>query len=172
MIIVKTFAAAADLTEAPTLTVELPYDLRKKSRLRVTATCGRDVGIQLPRGSELLDGQHLRAEDGSLIEVKAAAETVSTVTADDALLLMRAAYHLGNRHMPLQIAEHWLRYQHDHVLDDMVMGLGLAVTVEQAPFQPESGAYHRHGHSHSHSHSNARSGGHDHGHEADHGHAH
>ena len=85
-------------------------------------------------------------------EVIASAETVSKVTCDQPLLLLKAAYHLGNRHVPLQVTEHWLRYQHDHVLDDMVRGLGLQVSVEQAPFQPESGAYHRHGAGHSHNH--------------------
>ena len=158
MITVKKFLTTASPAKTPRLTVELPYDLRKKSRLRTVSRCGEEVGIQLPRGSELRDGQRLLAENGAVVEIVAAAETVSTITAEDPLLLLKAAYHLGNRHMPLQISKRWLRYQHDHVLDDMVAGLGLTVTVEQAPFQPESGAYHRHGgslqdsHSHEHHH--------------------
>src|SRR5690606_19401857 len=136
--------------------------------------CGREVGIQLPRGTELHQGQRLLADSGEHIEIIASAELVSTATATSPLHLLQAAYHLGNRHVPLQVSEHWLRYQHDHVLDDMVRGLGLVVTVEQAAFQPESGAYHRHGdggrspeHDHSHEphqeHSHKNSHGHSHG---------
>ncbi len=96
----------------------------------------------LPRGHVLRGGDCLRASDGRIIEIHAAAEAVSTARSDDAQLLARAAYHLGNRHMPLQVGAGWLRYRHDHVLDEMVKGLGLAVQTEQAPFEPESGAYH------------------------------
>ena len=132
--------------------VDLPYDMRKRSRLRATSRCGREIGIQLPRGTELLHGQRLLGEGGEQVEIVASEETVSTVSAKSQLLLLKAAYHLGNRHVPLQVTENWLRYQHDHVLDDMVVGLGLNVSVEQAPFQPESGAYHRHSDSASDSH--------------------
>ncbi|MAT50447.1 MAG: urease accessory protein UreE [Porticoccaceae bacterium] len=152
MIIVKQLMGTGQPAPDQRLIVELPYDLRKKSRLRTKARCGRDVGFQLPRGSALMDGQRFVAESGEVVEVIASAETVSKVTCDQPLLLLKAAYHLGNRHVPLQVTEHWLRYQHDHVLDDMVRGLGLQVSVEQAPFQPESGAYHRHGAGHSHNH--------------------
>ena len=141
--------------------VQLPYDLRKKSRLRVDSLCGIAIGIQLPRGTELLDRQYLVGDGGESVQVLAARETVSTVTATNPLQLARAAYHLGNRHVPLQITETWLRYQHDHVLDDMVRGLGLEVTVDSAAFQPESGAYHR-----------GSDGGHHHHHDDDDGHAH
>lgn len=150
-----------DHRDTAILRVELPYDQRKKSRLLATSTCGKEVGIQLARGSELRHGQRLLADSGEQVEIIASAETVSTVTAENPLQLLKAAYHLGNRHVPLQVTEHWLRYQHDHVLDDMVVGLGLTVTVEKAPFQPEPGAYtqtagqseHRH-HDHSpHDHS-------------------
>lgn len=163
--------------------VELPYDSRKKSRLRAMSQCGREVGIQLARGSELRHGQRLVGDGGEQVEIVASKETVSTVAGDASLLLLKAAYHLGNRHVPLQITETWLRYQHDHVLDEMVVGLGLSVRVEQAPFQPESGAYHRHGdgqtqghshghgHGHSHSHSHSEGESHHHSHDADeHGH--
>ena len=82
----------------------------------------------------------------------AAPERVTTARAEDARLLARAAYHLGNRHVALQIDGLWLRYSHDHVLDDMVLGLGLQLTVEELPFEPEAGAYHSHeaGQSHGH----------------------
>ena len=154
MLIVTRFANPAEHADRAAITVELPYDLRKKSRLRAVSRCGLEVGFQLERGSELRDGQRLLADSGEVVEIVASPETVSTVTSDSPLLLLRAAYHLGNRHVPLQVAQHWLRYQHDHVLDDMVTGLGLSVRVEQAPFQPESGAYSRHqgtaGHHHHH----------------------
>ncbi len=106
------------------------------------------------RGTILREGDLLLADDGRAVRVVAAPEMVSTVSAEDPLTLMRAAYHLGNRHVPLQIGEGWLRYQHDHVLDDMVRGLGLSVRVEEAPFEPEAGAYGGHSalapHAHSH----------------------
>ncbi len=120
----------------------LPFGDRQRSRLRTQLDGGEEVGLMLPRGHVLRDGDCLRASDGRIIAVSAAVEAVSTAYADDAQLLARAAYHLGNRHMPLQVGAGWLRYRHDHVLDDMVKGLGLKVQTEQAPFEPESGAYH------------------------------
>ncbi|OEF24298.1 urease accessory protein UreE [Vibrio rumoiensis] len=139
-------------------TLSLPIDSRIKSRLKVTLDDGRDAGLFLPRGNILRDGQVVKSECGLLIEIKAAAETVSSVYCEDALLLNRVTYHLGNRHVPLQIAQGWVRYQHDHVLDDMVVGLGAKVTVEKASFEPEDGAY------------GGRSGGHHHHHDHDHAH--
>jgi urease accessory protein len=93
----------------------------------------------------------LLADDGRVIEVVAAPETVSTVREAGGGNLARAAYHLGNRHVALQIGARWLRYQHDHVLDDMVRGLGFTVEIEQAPFEPEAGAYGAGSHQHQHS---------------------
>ena len=144
-------------------TLTLPLDSRIKSRLRATLDDGREAGLFLERGTTLRDGDCLQAEDGTIVQVKAAAETVSEVQCDDPHLLARACYHLGNRHVPLQIEPGLLRYQHDHVLDDMLRGLGLEVTVREAPFEPEPGAYggsaqghsHDHGHTHSHSHDHA-----------------
>jgi urease accessory protein len=129
----------------------LPFELRQKSRLRTHLASGVEVGLFLERGTVLRGGDQLRAEEGMIIEVVAADETVSTVVSADASQLARAGYHLGNRHVAVQFGKGWLRYRHDHVLDDMVRGLGLAVIVEQAPFEPEGGAYgHSHGHSHGH----------------------
>ncbi|MFZ1640934.1 MAG: urease accessory protein UreE [Candidatus Contendobacter sp.] len=139
----------ADLPVQATLT--LPFDLRCKSRLRTRLDSGEEVGLFLPRGTVLRHGDRLRATGGLVVEVRAAPETVSTARADDPLLLARAAYHLGNRHVALQLGPGWLRYPHDHVLDGMVQELGLAVICEQAPFEPEAGAYgggHHHGHDH------------------------
>jgi urease accessory protein len=147
-------------------TLSLPIDKRIKSRLKVTLDDGREAGLFLPRGEILRGGDLLQCTEGLVIQVQAAPETVSTVHSDNALALARACYHLGNRHVPLQIAATWVRYQHDHVLDDMVRGLGLVVMVEQAPFEPEAGAYKSGGHSHSHSH------GHSHGHNGEHSHGH
>lgn len=132
-------------------TVTLEYNDRTKSRLRVTLNSGEDAGIHLPRGSSLLHGDVLQTEDGFTVLVEAAKEKVSTVKTDDAHLLARACYHLGNRHVPLQIEETWVRYRHDHVLDDMLVSLGLTVIVADETFEPESGAYHS-GHSHQHTH--------------------
>ncbi|HKS12554.1 MAG TPA: urease accessory protein UreE [Pseudomonas sp.] len=146
---------------APTGSVTLSVDARIKSRLRVRLDDGRDAGLMLERGHLLRGGELLGDEQGAhVIRVLAAPEAVSTVRCADPLLLARAAYHLGNRHVPLQIEPGLLRYQHDHVLDDMLRGLGLAVEAEQAPFEPEAGAYqsapHGHGHGHGHSHAHGQ----------------
>lgn len=141
----------------------LPYDDRKKSRLRARTERGVEVGIVLERGSALHDGDLLQADTGALIAVRAAPESVSEAVTSDALLLVRAAYHLGNRHVPLQIGAGWLRYQHDHVLDGMLRELGLEVSVGKKAFEPEGGAYSR-GHGHGHGLDHDHGHGHDHGH--------
>ena len=131
----------------------LPFEVRSRSRFRARLQSGEAVGVQLPRGEILRGGDQLLASDGRVIEVAAADEEVSTVRGEDGAQLARAAYHLGNRHVPLQIGAGWIRYGHDHVLDDMVRGLGLAVNIEAAPFEPEAGAYPVHaGAAHEHSH--------------------
>jgi urease accessory protein len=122
-------------------TATLTHDQRQRRRLRVLLDDGRDAGILLDRVEGLRDGDCLAADDGLVVTVRAAAETLSRVACDDALLLARACYHLGNRHVPLQISAGDLCYVHDHVLDEMVRGLGLSVTCVQAPFEPEPGAY-------------------------------
>ncbi|HEY2734365.1 MAG TPA: urease accessory protein UreE [Polyangiales bacterium] len=139
-------------------TLALPYDDRKKSRLLARTAGGHEVAIVLERGSLLKDGDRLAAISGEILQVLAAPESVSEVESHDALLMTRAAYHLGNRHVPLQIEAGLLRYQHDHVLDAMLRELGLEVNVRMAPFQPEGGAYartvieHAHPHHHDHEH--------------------
>jgi len=129
------------------LRLVLPFDLRSRSRFRARLVGGEEVGVMLARGQILRGGDLLLTDDGRVVEVGAAPEWVSTLRADDARLLARVAYHLGNRHVALQIGAGWLRYSHDHVLDEMARGLGAQLTVEQAPFEPEAGAYDA-GHSH------------------------
>jgi len=119
----------------------LPYEARCRSRLRAKLVDGEEVAVFLERGQVLRGGELLLAADGRVIEVRAAPEVVSTVRSLEPLQLLRAAFHLGNRHVTLQITANWLRYLHDHVLDEMVRGLGLSVVVEEAPFEPEAGAY-------------------------------
>jgi urease accessory protein len=122
-------------------TLTLPFELRQKSRLRTWLDNGADVGLFLPRGTVLRHGDRLRTTTGLIVEVRAAPESVSTTRTEDSRLLACAAYHLGNRHVPLQIDAGWLRYLHDHVLDRMIRDLGLDVVHEQAPFEPEAGAH-------------------------------
>ncbi|QEP43905.1 urease accessory protein UreE [Ectothiorhodospiraceae bacterium BW-2] len=131
-------------------TLTLPLEQRVKGRLRVILDDGRDAGLFLERGPVLRGGDQIASDEGVVVEICAAAETVSTVRGEDALQLARACYHLGNRHVALQIGDGWLRYRHDHVLDQLVVGLGLTVICEQAPFEPESGAYGEQGLGHSH----------------------
>jgi urease accessory protein len=133
----------------------LTFDQRARTRQKVELENGDAAGLFLPRGSVLQHGNKIQAESGEVVEIRAAKETVSTLYVKDPLIMARACYHLGNRHVPLQIAEGFVRYQHDHVLDDMVSGLGLSVVSEQAAFQPEAGAYGGHGHQHSHGSSHA-----------------
>lgn len=125
----------------PQAILTLPFELRQKSRLLARLDNGESVALFLPRGTVLRQGDLLRTKTGMVIQVNAALEEVSTATTDDPLLLARACYHLGNRHVPLQIGPNWLRYLHDHVLDGMVRKLGLAIVREHAPFEPEAGAY-------------------------------
>ncbi|MBX2878710.1 MAG: urease accessory protein UreE [Granulosicoccus sp.] len=136
----------------PDDSVTLIFELRSKSRQRVRLDSGQEAAISLVRGSQLFPGDLLISDCGKVVEVKAGNEKLSIVQSDDQLLLARASYHLGNRHIALQINHNELRYLHDHVLDEMVEGLGLAVQVELLPFMPESGAYGEHAHVPGHSH--------------------
>jgi urease accessory protein len=134
--------------------VALAYDERKRSRLKVQLVSGVEAGIFLERGDYLQDGDKLQAEeDSAIVEIRAAPEKLIEAVAASPLLFARAAYHLGNRHVPVQIlpTENGgkLRFQTDHVLAEMLRGLGCAISECEAPFQPESGAYggghHHHG---------------------------
>jgi urease accessory protein len=131
-------------------TLTLCFEERQRSRLRTLLDNGAEAGLFLDRGQVLRDGDRLTTAGGVIIEVRAAPEPVSTVACADAVQLARAAYHLGNRHVALQVGDGWVRYRNDHVLDAMVRGLGLEVVREVAPFEPEGGAYGGHAHRHGH----------------------
>lgn len=119
----------------------LPFELRQKSRLRTQLVSKEEVGIFLERGTILRDGDFLEADDGRVVKVVAAPEAVIRIQCKTAEALTRVAYHLGNRHVPLQIGDGWLRLSADHVLKQMVVGLGAEVSEETEPFEPEAGAY-------------------------------
>ncbi len=133
---------------APTLILSLNHEQRRQARLRVTLPDGSSVGLMLQRGLALKDGDRLRSEDGSLVaRIEAAVEAISRASTRDLHLLARAAYHLGNRHVALELGADFLAYPRDHVLDGLCRELGLTVTHALAPFEPESGGYageHRH----------------------------
>lgn len=150
-------------------TLTLSFEDRRRSRLLVRLDDGREAALMLPRGTVLREGDLLRSpgEPPLLVRVRAAAETLSVARTADPLLLSRGAYHLGNRHVPLQIGPGWLAYQHDHVLDELARSLGLVVATESTAFEPEAGGYRHAGSAHSEAHSHA----HSHSHSQTHSHA-
>jgi urease accessory protein len=179
--------ASALVKRAPT--VELDWDVRQKSRFDATDSTGRAVGVFLPRGTLVRGGDVLVAEDGSLIRVVAAPQEVLRITActehGSPFDLTRAAYHLGNRHVPIELQPDHLKIEPDHVLADMLRAMHMTVVTVQEAFEPEGGAYSSQGHAHAahahaghthgtHSHDHAH-GTHDHGHDhthCDHDHPH
>jgi urease accessory protein len=128
-------------------TVHLTFEARSKSRLLLTLDSGERAALVLERGRVLKGGDVVRTQDGRDIEIIAAQEALLEARSDDALLLARAAYHLGNRHVAVQVMPGRLRFLNDHVLAEMVRKLGLSVAPLQAAFEPEGGAY---GHTHAH----------------------
>jgi urease accessory protein len=151
-------------------TVELDWDVRQKSRFDATDSAGRQIGVFLPRGTVVRGGDVLVAEDGSLIKVIAAPQAVLKITHcsdhGSPYDLIRAAYHLGNRHVPIELKPDHLKIEPDHVLADMLRAMHLIVNAVDEAFEPENGAYATGGHAHT---------GHNHGHEGhghDHGHSH
>lgn len=132
---------------APTARLELDFDARTKSRLRTRLADGEEVGLFLPRGTILRGGDRLQAQDGRIVEVVSAPEELLEAHCANASALARVAYHLGNRHVAVQVGDGWLRIQTDHVLKTMLVGLGVEVSSLSAPFEPEAGAY-AHGHHH------------------------
>ena len=127
--------------------IELAFEQRERSRFRASLLSGEEIGVDLPRGSLIRHGDRLLLQDGRVVAVEAAPERLMEVRAADAAGLARLAYHIGNRHVPLQVGAGWLRLLPDHVLRAMIEGLGGRVTDVETGFQPESGAY---GHSHVH----------------------
>jgi len=158
-------------------TIELDWDVRQKSRFAATDSAGRELGIFLPRGTLVRGGDVLVAEDGSMVRVIAAPQPVLVITHcanhGSPFDLTRAAYHLGNRHVPIELQPDHLKIEPDHVLADMLRAMHLIVKAQDLPFEPEGGAYaaghgghdHDHGHDHGHSHDAGQGHGHAHGHE-------
>jgi urease accessory protein len=154
-------------------TVELDWDVRQKSRFDCTDSAGRQLGVFLQRGMVVRGGDVLVAEDGSLVLVVAAGQPVLRITHCAAhgspYDLIRAAYHLGNRHVPIELKPDHLKIEPDHVLAEMLRAMHLIVSDVTESFEPENGAYSSHGgHSHSHGHNHE----HDHAHLAEHSHEH
>jgi urease accessory protein len=134
----------------------LPFELRQKSRLATTLANGEPAALLLPRGAVLRGGECLRADDGRYARIVAADEDVMDARSGDVNTLARVAYHLGNRHAPVEIGDGFVRFAADTVLATMVEGLGASVTVHRAPFEPEVGAYGGH---HTHHSGEARHAG-------------
>ncbi len=156
--------APALLKRAASITLD--WDVRQKSRFESTDSAGRQVGVFLQRGQVVRGGDVLVGEDGSLIQVRAAPQAVLRITHCTAhgtpFDLTRAAYHLGNRHVPIELQADHLKIEPDHVLADMLRAMHLIVNEVDESFEPENGAYGEHGGGHHH--------GHDHDHAHDHGH--
>ena len=146
--------------------LKLPFDSRQKSRLRTKLVSGEEVALMLPRGEILRGGDLVTASDGRVIEVIAEPEKLLHIESAE---LAKVAYHLGNRHVPVQVGKDFLRIGADHVLAEMLKKLGASVKEVEAPFEPEAGAY-----AGGHQHDEMGHGGkiHDHGHDHDHDHDH
>ena len=180
------------LKRAPTITLD--WDVRQKSRFEAADSSGRLVGVFLQRGHVVRGGDVLVLEDGSLVRVLAAPQPVLHIshcpTHGSPFDLVRAAYHLGNRHVPIELKPDHLKIEPDHVLADLLRAMHLIVRADTLAFEPEAGAYaaqahthghddptptptaHGHEHGHEHEHPHAHGHEHPHGHEHDHGHAH
>lgn len=154
--------------------LELDWDIRQKSRFDTVASDERHVGVFLPRGTVVRGGDVLITQDGSLLRVVAAPQPVLRITAcpdhpahEQAFDLMRAAYHLGNRHVPIELRPDHLKIEPDHVLADMLRAMHLTVVEVREPFEPEAGAYGGHGGHASHGAGDVHAHGH-HGHDHPH----
>ena len=132
--------------------VTLPYAKRERSRQRLRLDRGDEASLVLPPRTRLEIGDQVCSGEGFHVLVRAASEKLSQARTSDAHLLARACYHLGNRHVALEVGPGWVQYEPDHVLDEMVSRLGLTVETVSAPFSPERGAYHDGGHAAGHTH--------------------
>ena len=170
--------AASSWHGEPADTVVLEFDDRHRRRMAMTGTRGLEFLLDLAEVVALRGGDALVLEDGRLVEVVAAPEPLLEIRCRDTLHLVRVAWHLGNRHLPMQVMAKGLRIRRDHVIEEMVRGLGGRVMEIEAPFDPEGGAYavaaaHEHAHDHhDHAHHGHDHHHHDHGHSHEHGHAH
>jgi urease accessory protein len=168
--------AAGTWTGEPADSVVLEFDERHRRRFVMTGVGGLAFLLDLPEAAMLRGGDGLRLEDGRVVEVVAAPEPLAEIRAADALALMRVAWHLGNRHLPTELAPRALRIRRDPVIEDMARGLGARVVPVEAPFSPEGGAYvraepthaHGHDHAHGHNHDHGRPHHHSHGHDHEH----
>jgi urease accessory protein len=173
--------ARGDWRGEPADTVVLDFDDRHRRRFALEAVGGLNVLLDLPEAVALRTGDALKLEDGRMVEVVGASEPLAEIRAESPEHLLRLAWHLGNRHLPVQVAGQRLRIRRDHVIEAMVQGLGGQVRAIEAAFDPEGGAYakaaqahhhghddhhhhHDHGHKHAHSHAEAHSHAHAHAH--------
>lgn len=157
--------ATAGHWQATDSTAEIPldFDARHRRRIRLHASNGEHLLLDLPKAVAMAEGDGLQAEDGRWFRISAKPEPLLEVTASDRLALMRLTWHLGNRHTPAEVQTDRILIRHDHVLAAMVEGLGGEARSVEEPFQPEGGAYGDHGHAHAHTHDD----GHHHGHSHD-----
>jgi urease accessory protein len=163
--------AAGDWKGQAVDTVVLDFDDRHRRRVTMQGVGGTSFLLDLLDTVALRTGDAVELEDGRLVEVVGAPENLSEIKAESPEHALRLAWHLGNRHLPVQIAGGKLRIRHDHVIEEMVKGLGGAVRAIQAPFDPEGGAYLQAAHKHEHHHHDGCCG-HDHGHKHEHNHKH
>lgn len=161
---------AAEVVRAALDTVRLDFDERHRRRFLLTTEAGREVLLDLPEVPSLAEGDGLLLEDGGVITVRCADEALLEVRAETPRVLARLAWHLGNRHLPTEIADGVIRLREDHVIEDMLQRLGAQVRHVRAPFHPEGGAY-GHGRTHGHAH-HEHEGAHDHDHGPGHSHDH
>lgn len=173
--VIAAFTLAGKPVEAASDRVVLDHDLRHRRRIVLRTVSGVEFLLDLPQATTLRHGDSLLLDDGQVIAVEAAPEKLVEIAADDPDALMRIAWHLGNRHLPTQLMGDRIRIRFDHVIVDMVKGLGGRVREVMAAFDPEGGAYgfgttmghHHHGDGHHHEHDHGYGGHHHHGHEHD-----
>lgn len=163
--------ARGDWRGEPADTVVLDFDDRHRRRFAMEGVGGLNFLLDLPEAIALRTGDALKLEDGRLVEVVGASEPLAEIRAESPEHLLRLAWHLGNRHLPVQVANGRLRIRRDHVIEAMVEGLGGKVRAIEAAFDPEGGAYAQASHAHHHGHDHAHDHGHHH-HDHGHGHAH
>ena len=165
MLTARTLLAAGTFDAADAETVTLDREGRHRRRISLTGDAGTRFLLDLPEAAALKDGDGLELEDGRIVVVRSAAEPLLEVTAGGPHHLLRLAWHIGNRHVPAMIEPDRILIRRDHVIADMLRGLGGVVAEIEAPFEPEGGAYGGHGHAHEHEHDHH---GHTHHHNHDH----